>query len=213
MTTRIDIIDQARAAIGERPLVTEDASGADVALAQFNTHIGALATLYPWSFQVRLLQLAQLTASPLPQWRYCYQLPADLIGVPVGVHSPRSTAGFAPASWASSQEALELEWERLGDKIYSSQPQLWMRYTYTLTPAQWPAYFTQLAVLTLQAWFALSVREEQPLFDRLIRLVYGPPEMGGMGGMVASAMSIDASSQPSRSVPAVSNPLIDVRMG
>lgn len=199
MPTRIAIIDEARVTIGAQALMSEDAKGADSCINQYETHVGALVSNYPWSFQTRLRQLGQLTTPPPALWTYGYQLPSDMTGAPNAVYD--SPILRQPLT----------DWERLEDKIYTNATTLWLRYTFILTPNLWPPYFKQLAVMTLAAEFALTIREEPALRGLLRRDVFGPPEQNGEGGMLASARARDARGQPSRSLPVGSNPLVAVR--
>jgi hypothetical protein len=198
MTTRLDIINRALIEIGQTPVV-EDVPPGDSRVLEYETHIGALVSSYPWTFQTRLVQLARLTASPEAQRQYAYDLPSDMLGTPRAVYP--SSVGRQPTS----------DFEIRGRQLYTDHPEIWLRYTQTLQPARWPGYFLGLAVLVMKAQFALSVREDTVLWRQLYELAFGPPQMQGEGGKIAEAKAIDASGKPSDVIAIGSNPLIAVR--
>lgn len=200
MTVRIDIINRALLGIGSQPLQSEDVPGADAKIMAYETHVGALVSVYPWSFQTRLKQLGQLSTPPADMWTYAYQLPSDMRGSPRAVY--RSMQRFD-----GPIQAYELR-ER---QLHTNEPQIWLRYTFDLTPSLWPDYFIACAVIRLAAEYALSVREDSVLRAKLLADLYGSPEMHGEVGMLAAAKNADSQGQPSRLIPAGINPLLAVR--
>lgn len=198
MTTRIDIINRALIEIGAAPAVEEVPPGDAYAL-QYETHIGALVSSYPWSFQTRLTRLARLLAPPELHRQYEFDLPSDMLGTPRAVY-PRSDC-----------RRPTTDFEIRGKKLYTDHPEIWLRYTMSLNPVLWPGYFTGLAVLVLKAQFALSVREDSALWRALTEMAFGAPQLMGEGGKFGEAKAIDASSQPSGVVAIGGNPLVSVR--
>jgi hypothetical protein len=198
MTTRIDIINRALIEIGQTPVAEDVPPGASRVL-EYETHIGALVSSYPWTFQTRLVQLARLTAPPQAQRQYAYDLPSDMRGTPRAVFPDGLTR--QPTS----------DFEIRGRKLFTDHEQIWLRYTQGLQPALWPDYFLALAVLVMKAQFALSVREDTVLWRTLTEMAFGTPQMMGEGGKVAEAKAIDASGKASDVIAIGSNPLIAVR--
>jgi hypothetical protein len=199
MTLRIDIINQALLELGDQP-VTEDAPPGDGYVLQFDTHIGALISRYPWTFQSRLRQLGRLTAAPEAHWKYAFALPSDRLGPPRAVYPEKDEC--RPIS----------DYELLEDRLLCDEPELWARYPFVITPSVWPAHFKSLAILVMKAQFALTVREDASLHFRLSQVAFGPPEYEGQGGLFGECKAIDAGSRPSRVVQIGSNPLTAVRL-
>ena len=46
--------------------------------------------MYPWSFNTKKVQLAQLLTAPTNVWRYAYQLPGDKLANPRAVYDSPS---------------------------------------------------------------------------------------------------------------------------
>ena len=199
MTTRIDIINRALIDIGNGPVQSEDVPPGDSYALQYETHVGAVVSSYPWSFQTRLTKLARLVAAPEAHWVYEYDLPSDMIGAPRAVYP--NAERRRPTS----------DFEIRGRKLFTDHPDIWLRYTMAMNPALWPAYFTALAVLVLKAQFALSVREDSALWLRLTEHAFGPAQMMGEGGKVGEARAIDSGGQPSGVIAIGENPLVSVR--
>lgn len=199
MALRIDIINNALVRLGAAPIQSETLTGTDAYVMIYDTVIGALVSRYPWSFQTKFAQLGRLLTPPLSQWQYGYQLPADLLGTPRAVYASVPTGGGWP-------ELPVTAFEIMGDTLFTNETQIWLRYTFALSPARWPGYFTELAVMALAAEYAISVREDAALRNSIRTDVYGSSREQGEGGMLAEAKAIDASSQPSRTLSVV-NPL------
>lgn len=199
MTLRVDIINRALIDIGASPINSEDVPPGDAYVLQYETHIGALVSCYPWTFQTSLVQLSRLTAPPEVHWTYMYELPAEMSGTPRAVY-PSKTSRMPTT-----------DFEIRGSRLYADHPEIWLRFTNRIDPTKWPAYFLALAVLTLKTQFALSVREDTSLWKTLTDQLYGPPSTMGEGGKLGEAKSIDASAHPSDVLPIGSNPLTSVR--
>lgn len=200
MTTRIQLIDDARTAIGAGPLQSETAPGADSAIRIYERVIKHLLSCYPWSFGKRKRQLVRLADAPAQHWKYRFAKPSDMAGAPRAIYDDGSERA-TPIS----------EFELLEDAIHANAPALWALYTLKPDPSQWPGNFTEVAVLALAAEYALSVREDSALRDKLRRDVYGAPEQQGEGGLLAQAKAADTQAQPAPRVMRAYNPLIDIR--
>jgi hypothetical protein len=200
MTTRIDIINLALIDIGAQAVMSEDGPPGDSYARQFDLHVGALASSYPWSFQTRLAQLSRLTAPPEAHWAYMYELPSDMAGSPRAVYP------------TPERRRPTTDYEIRGNRLFTDHPDIWLRYTHGLEPARWPGYFTALAALVMKAQFALSVREDSALWKALTLEAFGAPAQMGEGGKVGEARAIDSGGQPSGVIAIGSNPLVAVRL-
>lgn len=199
MTTRADIINLALIELGATPMQSEDVPPGVSYRRQYELHVGALVSSYPWSFQTRLAKLARLTAPAEVHWTFMFELPPNMAGAPRAVY-PKA-----------DRRRPTTDYEIRGGRLYTDYPDIWLRYTHGLEPARWPAYFVALAVLVLKAQFALSVREDSALWRTLTQEAFGPPNMMGEGGKVGEARAIDSSGQPSGVIAVGGNPLVDVR--
>jgi hypothetical protein len=199
MTTRAHIINLALVDIGQTPMLSEDGPPGDGYVLQYDNHIGALVSSYPWTFQTGLVKLARLTAPPEVHWQFMYDLPSDMAGAPRAAY-PRSDL-----------REPTTDWELRDGRLYANQPEIWLRYPLRPDPTRWPPYFTGLAVLVMKAQFALSVREDTVLWRNLTEIAFGDPRLNGEGGKFAEAKTIDASGKPSERIPIGNNPLVSVR--
>lgn len=194
MTTRIDLINRALVEIGQSPVV-EGVPPVDTCVMTYETHIGALVSSYPWTFQTKLAPLGRLTQAPVAHWRYAYQLPADMAGTPRAIFAHKD-----------DREPI-VDFEIIGDRLVTDRDAIWCRYTFRPEPGRWPGHFILLAVTALKAQFALTIREDTTLHNTLNQIAFGTPSQGGQGGLWASSAHIDNSGQPSRVVRIGSNPL------
>jgi hypothetical protein len=160
-----------------------------------------------WSFSTPVAQLARLTDPPGPDsaWAYQYQLPSDRIG-PL-------RAAYACKDWDRPYKSWELRDVGDGTRLLTDAETVFVRYPRLTTMQHWPGYFRFLIVKACSAHYALSIREDLALHLRLMGIVYGNPEEGGMGGMVADAVAADSQGRPSPTLRLDEGPLIAARGG
>lgn len=205
MTLRIDIIDRALIRVGALPLQTETARGASLRIAEYDGIVADLLS-HPWSFGQRKRALTRLSGAPELHWAYRYALPTDMIGPPRAVFdSSDARVPFTDYELVASADATRPA------ELHTSAETVWLQYACNVAPQFWPAYFAEMAVLAVAAEFALSVREDVQLRDRLRREVHGDAQMPGAGGKLAEAKLKDAQGKPSARIGVSGNPLIDVR--
>ncbi len=197
MTTRVELINNALLRIGANPLQSDTAAGAEPFVEIF---AGVMARLsaHPWTFYKRTRRLVQLSLAPEILWTYAYQLPADRLGPPRALYAD---AAGRPLTRFDVQ----------GDQILCNEAQLWAEIAIAYDAVLWPGDFRELVNVALMAEFALSVREDRGLHDRLYQKAFGSPGQNGMGGLLASTLENDAQATPATTVGGGENPLIDVR--
>ena len=140
--TSIDIASKALLLIGEAPIssFTEDSTAALIASNLYETAYESLLTLHPWRFASNKATLSRLTATPINQWKYGYQLPTDFL---VAQHIDANNDNY----------------QIYGDKLYSDNTSIILDYTYKPDESFLPAYFTELLELRLAAVFAIPITE------------------------------------------------------
>lgn len=205
MTTRIEIIDDALVMIGAQPLQVETVRGADRRIREYRAVVTGLLTGYPWWFSVRVRKLNKIVGEKPAQWLYRFALPADMLG------GPRAAYDRAPGNPFHAWELVASEEPDRPGELHSDAEEVWLRYAADVAPQFWTGYFRVLVLAALKAQFALSVREDGVLAERLRKEAFGTPEERGAGGVAAQARAQDAQSKPSQSLTLGNNPLIDVR--
>mgnify|MGYP003967019637 FL=1 len=140
--TDIDIASNALLLIGESPIAsfTEDTVAALIAANLYSSTFESLLTLHPWRFASTKATLSRLTAAPVNQWKYAYQLPADFL---VAQHIDEGNDNY----------------QIYADKLYSDNTTMVLDYTYKPDESFLPAYFTQLLELRLASVFAIPITE------------------------------------------------------
>ena len=140
--TDIDIASNALLLIGENTIsaFTEDTTAALIASNLYQPTLESLLSLHPWRFASNKSTLSRLTAVPLDQWSYGYQLPTDFL---VAQHVDVGNDNF----------------QIYADKLYSNETTMVLDYTYKPDEAYFPAYFTELLELRLASVFAIPITE------------------------------------------------------
>jgi hypothetical protein len=199
MVAKIDIVNAALARIGENIHDGDDEPGAAENLMIFDSTLSYLLTRSDWHFATTTRQLGQMVGAPAQHWKYRYQLPSDMVGAPRAVHT------------SGAEGSLTQNFYLTGDELWTDEPAIWMRFLFLPDLRFLPGYFRELLERALMAEFALTIREDAPMRQRLREEVFGPPSHGGDGGLIGEAMNLDAQAKPSQRVSEGYSPLVDVR--
>ena len=129
--TKIGLISKALVLIGETPLISlsDDRYGATVGSNLFEILYENELSSNPWRFSMKKAALAQLVATPLNQFAYAYQIPADCL-LPRHVYPATS-------------------YEIYGDRIYTNNTSVELDYQFKPEVTAIPSYFATLMIYAL----------------------------------------------------------------
>jgi len=138
-TTDVQIASNALILLGHQPIAsfTEPTAGAEVASNLYQSSYDSMLTTYRWRFATKKAQLARLSAAPINEWSYAYQLPTDLLYV---INTQSSS-----------------NYEIYGDKLYTNAQTESIDYIYSVSPDKLPAYYVKALELFLAMQFAIPV--------------------------------------------------------
>ena len=136
--------------------------------------------MYPWSFGMKKVQLAQLITTPTTVWRYEYQLPGDKLANPRAVYNS-----------ANSGSPVQKDWEIQGDKLLTNLTSVYIDYQFSVPEYAMPQYFVQLLKYMVAWHIAETITEQQDKSARWQRVATGDPSENGRGGYMRQAMQID----------------------
>jgi hypothetical protein len=141
MATDISMCSNALLLIGHGTIssFTEGGAGALVASNLYQTSYENLLSLHRWRFASGKVALSRLTATPLNDWSYAYQLPADYL--------------------LANRVIPQSDYEIFANKIYSNETTLEIDYVFKPAESQLPAYFVKLMEMYLASQFAVPVTD------------------------------------------------------
>lgn len=147
MASDIEIASNALVRIGAPPIssFTEGGASGIVAGNLYEPTLRALLTDHRWRFASGKRQLAQLTASPLNEWQYAYQLPSDMIMM----------FRVYPAT----------DYEIFEDKLYSNNNTIEVDYLFRCGEELFSPYFQLALEYKLASEFALTVTSNRSLAE------------------------------------------------
>lgn len=130
-STKIGLISKALILCGEKALnsLNDDRYGAEVGGNLFELIYESELQSNPWRFAMKKAALSRLNVTPLNQFSYAHQIPADCL-IPRHVY-PRAV------------------YEIYGDRVYSNQLTVELDYTFKPEVSSLPAYFSGLLVYAL----------------------------------------------------------------
>ena len=143
MPSKIDIISNALLLIGHGSISSLDpdqGAGATVGAALFDTTLEYMLSTTYWRFSMKQQQLNRLTAAPLNNWQYAFQLPTDLITL----YRVEPRTGY----------------QIFGDLLYTNSAELAADYSFKPEAEGLPVYFVQAMQYKLAADFAISITND-----------------------------------------------------
>jgi hypothetical protein len=143
--------------------------------------------MYPWTFNTKKIQLAQLLTPPGSVWKYAYQLPGDKLANPRAVYDT-AAVGASPNK----------DWEIQGDQLLTNLPAVFINYQYSAGEFAWPQYFVQLMKYMMSWHLALPITEQSDRAQYWQSVAVGAPAENGRGGYFRQAMNIDGQHNPVR---------------
>ena len=141
MATNIEICSNALIMIGHGSITsfTDGGAGANTASALYETTYKSVLSQHRWRFASAKKTLNRLSAAPLNQWSYAFQLPADYI---VGI-------GVQPG----------VDYEIYEDKLYANVKEIDLDYIFKPDETRLPGYFQRLLEFNLASIFAIPVTD------------------------------------------------------
>ena len=143
--------------------------------------------MYPWSFSMKKVQLAQLITTPTTVWRYEYQLPGDKLANPRAVYNSPN-----PGS------PVQKDWEIQGDKLLTNLTSVYIDYQFSVPEYAMPQYFVQLLKYMVAWHIAETITEQQDKSAKWQRVATGDISENGRGGYFRTAAQIDGQNNPVR---------------
>jgi hypothetical protein len=153
---------------------------------------------YPWSFSFKKVQLGRLLTTPTNEYKYEYQMPSDMIGVPRAVYNTGSVNSYPVR-----------EYRLMGSTILTNYESVYIDYQYNVPEYALPHYFVQLLKYQIAWHLCTPITDQTEKTDYWKTVAEGTPGENGRGGYMRQAMSIDGQGQPTNAFQDFS--LIDVR--
>lgn len=200
MVTRIAVCNRALVRIGEAPLQSEVADGAEAVLLLYDSAVETALGLGDFSFASAIRQLNRDAIKPKGRWLYRFQLPAE------SLEGPQAIFDREDASTPFTR------WELYDDGIYTDAEIIWARVRVVPSPQLWPPLFIEGIVTYLAGLLAGSMKENFDQQQAYTVLALGDPRVPGDMGLIGRARSRDAASQPTKALMTTSaSPLIAAR--
>ena len=185
--TKLSICSDALIMLGASPLssFSEGTDSAQITDRLYDDIRDSTLGMYPWSFSFKKTKLNRTNNTPENEFKYEYQLPGDRIN--------NVRAVFISGS--SGARPVQYGWEILGDKLLSSQEQIFIDYQYPTPEGEMPTYFVQL-LKYMMAWnIAETVTDQITKSDYFRGIAIGSPSENMRGGFFRAAASIDGQSK------------------
>lgn len=154
MATSIEVASNALVRIGAGAISSFSEGGASGVAASnlYEVTIRSLLTEHPWTFCRAKRQLSRLTATPLNEYQYAFQIPSDSLQV-LRVFETRSYKIFE-------------------DKVFANTDVMFIDYLFRADEARWPYHFQICAEYLLASEFALIVtsnEEQNAIYENKFR--------------------------------------------
>ena len=198
--TDIKICSDALIMLGANPIssFTEVTDESNICASLYSDIKIKVITNYPWSFSSKKVQLARLITTPTNEYKYEYQLPSDMVGVPSALYN-EGTVGSARMR----------EYRLFGDKILTDYEKVFVDYQFNVPEFALPSYFVQLLKYQMAWHLAMPITDQNEKLEYWKIVAEGTPGENGRGGYMRQAMTIDGQGKPTNAIQDFS--LINVR--
>lgn len=192
MTSKVSIISEAVVKLGGKPVssLDEDRKPVTVLVNLFDSTYEAALTMHRWRFAMAKRDLARLSATPLNEWQYAFQLPTD------------------PPYLLAIRTYPSIDYEIFEDKLYANSTTCALDYVFRPAISALPAYFAKTLSLMLAVEGAIPVTGKQTYRDAFVQELHGAP---GAPGLLPRSMAADASARPPDAIE--DSPFIQARGG
>ena len=138
-TTAVTIASNSLILLGHPPISSfnEPGAGAQAATNLYEISYLNLLTIHRWRFSVKKASLNRLTAEPLNDYKYQFQLPDDMLYL--------------------IKTENDYNYEIYGDKLYSNNSAVSIDYSARVDESKLPPYFVKTLEFFLASQFAIPV--------------------------------------------------------
>lgn len=155
--TAIGLCSRALLKLGARTISSfdEGSAEAEVAANLYPPLRDALLSAHPWSFATGQATLPRLTAEPVADFAYAYQLPADFLRV---------------VSAGGDGRGRGLVYRIVENRLHTDSDHVTLTYVFHPDERTFPPFFDQALITTLAAEFCLPLTESTSRAEFLIKL-------------------------------------------
>ncbi|CCQ72325.1 hypothetical protein [Magnetospira sp. QH-2] len=153
----IALCSRALLKIGARSIASfdEGTAEAEVAANLYPSTRDALVSAYPWSFATGQTELARLSAVPVADYTYAYQLPNDFL---------RALSAGADGSGRG------MIYRIAEHRLHCDVDQVILTYIFRPDESGFPPFFDQALIARLAAEFCIPITESTSRADKLMAL-------------------------------------------
>lgn len=201
MSTHVQIANRALARIGCIPVQSFDITSDRVQNVKriYDSVVEDIFSKGRWHCGKRTLGLTQIDGAPPRYWKNKFVLPPDRIGLPEGYFDSKEI-----------KQPLTL-FELTDNEIWTDANTVFAVYPVIPLPVNWPGYLREVVQLGLMAEFALSVREDPALRNKIRGDLYGAEQYQGEGGQFGVAMALEAQAHAQVDFDGGHNPVTSAR--
>ena len=149
--SKVQLASNALILLGDEPISSfqDPGAGAKAAANLYESTLLGLLSSHRWNFATKKVKLSQLTATPLNEYKYQYQLPTDYVTI-------------ITTQPTSIYRILE-------DKLYTDSNTVEIDYIYQITADKFPAYFIKAFEYYLARELCIAVTEDMNKYELMNR--------------------------------------------
>jgi hypothetical protein len=132
----------------------EGTAEAEIAANLYQSIIDATLSSYPWSFATAQATLPRLSAKPIADYSFAYQLPPDFLRV---------------ISAGSKKRGRGVDYKISENRLHTNSSNVTLTYIFRPKEKNFPAFFDQTIISKLAAEFCLPLTESTSRAEFLIK--------------------------------------------
>lgn len=144
---------------------------------------------YPWRHTIAKVRLSRLTAAPVNEWKYAFQLPENRLCGPRAVYNSKEV-NARPIT----------QYDIFQDHLYSNEESIWIDFQADQNESKDPPYVQTLMVYVMAARLAEPATDDSGKGERWETMAYGSPAEKQQGGYFELAKNLDSQQRSSQEV-------------
>lgn len=187
MVSKFDICSSALVELGEDTIASFIANtpSSKICGQIYPEYIKYLQSIHPWNFNFKKQQLARLVATPLNEWKYQYELPADMLILHAVYNS------------SNNNDIPDTRYEIFGSTIMTNEELVYIDYQYQVDEADFPPYFTEFVIKAVASKLARPITDDDNIVQYKKVEAFGSGSDNLNGGEFGMAKKLDSLQNPS----------------
>ena len=190
MVSKFEICSSALVELGEDTInsFTANTAPSKICGQIYPEYIKYLLSIHNWKFTKKKVQLARLVDAPLNQYKYAFQLPADML-ILRAVYDTNDTS-ITPLQ----------DYQIFEGQLLTDHTTIYIDYQFQPDESEFPPYFTEFVIKAMASKLGMPITDDRNIAQLKKVEAFGSPSDNLNGGELGVAKKLDSIQNPSPAI-------------